>query len=482
MKFLFDGQAAIQVYLTSKDHPCDSFIEKYYSNQVFKGDIGEIYPCLDLENPKIYLGLGDLNEASYNQLRDSFAKLSHFANQHKIESLSLDLLNVDGLCSRRTVHAYVEGLRAGEYKFDRYLSEKHTTSLKEIYLKVPENKKMTVVEDAIDEANTLVDKVFVTRDLVNTPAMDMYPKIIAQTAKDLLEKDGVQVSILGKKEIEDLGMTAFLSVARGSAKEPQLLIMNYQGDPSSKKTIAYVGKGLAYDSGGYCIKTPGGMKTMQSDMGGSATVIGAISAIAKRKLKVNVVGVCALCENMISGDAYKTGDIIGSLRGLSIEVGNTDAEGRITLADALTYAVDTYHPEFVVDLATLTGACIVALGDLAAGAVTNCPDTMALVKRASEIADEQVWELPNLPGYQEYIKSDVADVYNTGKIKGAGTITAGLFLEKFVDQTPWVHLDIAGTAWLDRPVGALPKGATGSHVKTLYHLAKRFSKAKEDDE
>lgn len=478
MKFLLEGKGSVDVCLNSENKPGDTFIETYYKKEVFEGKKGQIYACLDANPAKIYLGLGDLSSVSYNQLRDSFAKLGNFANKHKIESLSLPLLNIEGICSRRTVHAYVEGLRACEYKFDKYLSKKHQVTLKEIYLELPEDKDASVVEDAIDEAITLVDQVFLTRDLVNTPAMDLYPKVLANYAKDLLEEDEVDVTIYSKEEIEEMGMTAFLSVARGSAKEPQLLVMNYHGDSTTDKTIAFVGKGLTYDSGGYCIKTPGGMKTMQSDMGGSATVIGAISAIAKRKLKVNVVGVCALCENMISGDSYKTGDIIGSLRGLSIEVGNTDAEGRITLADALTYAVDTFRPEFVVDLATLTGACIVALGDLAAGAVTNSQDTLDLVKRASEIADEQIWELPNLPGYQDYIKSDVADVYNTGKIKGAGTITAGLFLEKFVDETPWVHLDIAGTAWIDRPIGSLPKGATGSHVKTLYHLAKRFSKEK----
>lgn len=475
MNFSLNKPAGVDIYFNYLDTPCDDFIKNYYTKEVFQGKKGEIYSALDLDQPRVYLGLGSFEGMTYNRLRDALASLAHFLCQRKIDSINLKFEKFEGMCTRRTTLAYVEGLRSCEYKFDKYLQEKHTWSLKNVNINV-EDDKLDTLTSALQEGNTLVDSIFLTRDYVNTPAMDLYPSVYAESVKETLEKDGVTVHIYALEDIQKLGMKAFLSVAQGSDKEPKLLVMEYKGNPSSNKTIAYVGKGLTYDSGGYCIKSPKGMVTMQSDMGGSATVVGALSAIAREKLPINVVGVCALCENLISGSAYKTGDIIGSMKGLSIEVGNTDAEGRLTLADALYYAVKTYKPDFVIDLATLTGACIVALGDLAAGLVTNNDDLYEKVLRASTISDEQVWQLPNLEGYQEYIKSDVADVKNTNTIPGAGTITAGLFLEKFVEETPWVHLDIAGTAWLDRKIGALPKGGTGSHVKTLYQVAKLSSK------
>lgn len=268
-------------------------------------------------------------------------------------------------------------------------------------------------------------------------------------------------------------MHAFLSVARGSAKEPKFIVMSYEGNPQSKEKIALVGKGLTYDSGGYCLKTDSGMKTMHSDMAGSASVIGALKAIAKSKIKKNVVAIVAACENMISGDAYKTGDIIGSMSGKTIEVGNTDAEGRLTLADALWYASTVEKADKIVDVATLTGACVVALGHITTGAITNNESFMKDLKEASYISGENVWELPNFEEYKESYKADFADLSNMGK-DGAGTITAGLFLSEFVNDTPWIHLDIAGTSYSSSERGYLPKGATGVPVKTLYYLVKEF--------
>ncbi len=469
MRFTLNEGRGTKVLLRRKNE-CLSDAEKALQERgAFQGDKNDIYTLFTKEEPAILVGLGELKDLTLFDVTTACALAAKRACAEGFKELRIKLPKFDGFCTRRTVRAIVEGFSQVDYAFDRYKKREKAPSLEVVDIEVDESKKDTV-ESALEEAQILVDAIFHTRDLVNTPAIDMGPSEIAEAAKNRLTPLGVEVDILGREEIEKIGMKAFLAVAQGSAKEPKFLIMRYRGGEGAP--IALVGKGLAYDSGGYCIKPPKSMDTMQSDMAGSATVIGAMEAIARNHLEKHVVAVAALCENMISGEAYHTGDIIGSLSGKTIEVGNTDAEGRLTLADALTYVIREESPRLVIDLATLTGACIVGLGDLHAGAVTNNEDLMAQVKRASEISDEPIWELPNHPGYREYIRSDVADVYNTSRVFGGGAITAGLFLETFVEDTPWVHLDIAGTAWLDRTIGYLPKRGTGSHVKTLYNFVK----------
>lgn len=365
----------------------------------------------------------------------------------------------------------VEGLLQSEYSFEKYMSEKKIIpSIKDVSINLINLKEQEMLK-AVNEIKTIIEGVFLARDLVNEPAMTMTPAILANNAKNELENIGVKVEIYDKQKIQELGMKAFLAVSEGSSHEPKLIIMNYMGDPNSDKKIALVGKGLTFDSGGYCIKPPKGMDTMFTDMAGAASVIGAMKAIAKSRLNKNVIAIVAACENLISGGAYKPGDIIQSMSGKTIEVLNTDAEGRLTLADALWFAAKKLKANIIIDIATLTGACVVALGNINTGAITNNDDLMALVKSASTIAGEPVWEFPHNEEYREFIKGNFADLKNTGD-KGAGTITAGLFLEEFVDNTPWVHLDIAGTSYDTEPSGYLPKGATGVPVKTLYHLVK----------
>lgn len=247
--------------------------------------------------------------------------------------------------------------------------------------------------------------------------------------------------------------------------------MRWNGDKDSDRKIALVGKGVTYDSGGYSIKPGDSMVTMFNDMAGAAAVIGAMKAIGKSKLEKNVVALVAACENLISGEAYKPGDIIGSMAGKTIEIVSTDAEGRLTLADALYYAATVEKADKIIDVATLTGACVIALGNVNMGAITNNDDLMDEIKEASELAGEPVWQLPSNEEYKEQIKGTFSDLKNSGG-RGAGTITAGLFLGEFVNNTPWVHLDIAGKAYSSNENGYLPKGATGIPVKTLYNFVK----------
>lgn len=293
--------------------------------------------------------------------------------------------------------------------------------------------------------------------------------------KERFADKNVNVKVYDEEQIRELGLTAYLEVAKGSDNPPRFIVIEYLNGPQEQKPLVFVGKGITYDSGGYSIKPSDGMKTMNADMGGAGTVIGAIDAISSNELKVNVVALVAACENSISGRSYKPGDVIKARNGLTIEVDNTDAEGRITLADAVNYGVTEYDPEFIIDLATLTGACLVALAETYTGAITNDQETFEKVLAAAKVSNEKIWQLPNDDTIRKFNDSEVADVKNSGGRLG-GTITAGQFIENFIEEKPWVHLDIAGTAYLSKPQGLYEKGATGVHVRTLYNLAKKYSK------
>ncbi len=440
--------------------------------ELFKGNLSEVYSDVTPKGDNlILLGLGQVDKLSFNSIRRAFYKLGRELMKFKIESFGVTIPRFGDLCYGKTMRSVTEGLLQSEYGFEKYLTTKKIVpSVKEVYFDVLEDKKDKVLS-VIEETQVVLEGVFLARDLVNERSINMYPEVLAKAAKDNLYGLDVKVEVYGKAEIEELGMEAFLAVAEGSNKEPQFIVMTYNGDPESEEKLALVGKGLTYDSGGYSLKPAASMETMYTDMAGSAAVIGAMKSIAKSKLKRNVVAIVAACENLISGGAYKPGDIIGSMSGKTIEVLNTDAEGRLTLADALWYAATVVKADKIVDLATLTGACVVALGSVTSGAVTNSEGLMAEVKQASELAGEPIWELPNNEDYKEQYKSTFADLKNTAG-RGAGTITAGLFLGEFVNDVPWVHLDIAGTSYLDKGLGYLPKGATGVHVKTLYYLVK----------
>lgn len=362
-----------------------------------------------------------------------------------------------------------EGIKQSEYKFDDYKT-KEDEECKELSINFSVKQDLSL-ED-FNYRENIVEGVNFTRFLVNTPAIDMYPETLAKTASEKLSSVGVNVKVLNKDEIEKLGMKAFLAVAEGSDKEPKFIIMEYL-PVEGQKPIGLVGKGLTYDSGGYAIKPAKGMATMHGDMGGSATVIGSIYALAKNKVQRNVIGFVAACENMVSGRAYKNGDIIGSMKGTFIEVDNTDAEGRLTLADAIYYAATKTDAEPIVDLATLTGACVVALGERTTGIVTNEDSLYDEFEKSSKEVGEYVWKLPTFDVLRDLLKSKRADIINsTGPYGGA--MTAGLFLEHFVEDKKWAHLDIAGPAYTKSAYDYVPFGATGVPVKTLYHFVKNY--------
>lgn len=363
------------------------------------------------------------------------------------------------------LYAFIEGLNLGSYIFDKYINNKKTNEIEEIVI--------SGIDEDIEEAILVSDYQKFARDLVNEPSNVIYPETLAKQAKDECEKNGVEMDIYDEVEIENFQMEAFLSVARGSSNEPRLIVMRYMGNPQSDEILGLVGKGITYDTGGYSIKPTPSMLSMKSDMGGAASVIAAINAIAKLNLKSNVVGVCALCENSVSGSSYKPGDIIGSMKGTTIEVLNTDAEGRLTLADAVHFALSQEGATKIVDIATLTGAALVISSHVATPVVSNDDEFYKKLEKATQKTDEKMFRLPVYDEFRDFIKGKEADIKNTTS-EGAGCITAGLFVGEFVDDKPWLHLDIAGTSMSKNAKNYVSYGATGAPVRTLIELAKDF--------
>ncbi|MDA1058202.1 MAG: leucyl aminopeptidase [Proteobacteria bacterium] len=357
------------------------------------------------------------------------------------------------------------GAVLGSYTFDHYrttLKAEQKPSLKTVNVMVA---NQAAARKAYAPLAKVAEGVFFTRDLVTQPANIIYPKTLAQEARKL-SKLGVKVEVLGRARMEQLGMGALLGVAQGSVREPQMVVMRYDGGKRGQAPLAFVGKGVTFDTGGISIKPAQGMEDMKWDMGGSAVVIGLMRALAGRKAKCNVIGVVGLVENMPDGNAQRPGDVVTSMSGQTIEVINTDAEGRLVLADALWYTQKRFKPKLMIDLATLTGAIIVALGNDQAGMFASDDKLAERLHAAGQGVGELLWRLPMSTDYDKLINSDIADMKNVGE-RGAGSITAAQFLQRFTNNVPWAHLDIAGVTWSKKPKPTVPKGGTGFGVRLL---------------
>ncbi|MFV0444244.1 MAG: leucyl aminopeptidase [Planctomycetaceae bacterium] len=327
---------------------------------------------------------------------------------------------------------------------------------------------------SVEQGLLLGESINLTRELVNRHPGEVFPESFADRAALVAREAGLSCDILDESRLKQERMGALLGVARGSSRPPRMVVLEYRGGAAQDQPLALVGKGVTFDSGGLSLKPSDSMKSMKADMAGAATVLGAMSAIARLKLPVNVLGLMGLVENMPGGAAYKLGEVLTARNGVTIEIHNTDAEGRLVLADVLSYAVDRGVAR-IVDLATLTGACVVALGEEVTGAFTNNQPWCNAVLQSAALAGEEIWQLPMFDSYSDQLKSDVADCKNVGTRWG-GAITAAKFLEKFVAGTPWVHLDIAGPAFADSSKPHLDGGGTGTMVRTLVELASRSSK------
>ena len=430
----------------------------------------------------LILGLGKSHEFNMDKLRGAYAK----AAQH-IRSLGLKGFAVStdmGLPERDVQYvteAIVEGVLLGLYQFTPFktVDRDKIKDVEEFTIVEEKEKILTAIRSAAGTARTIADAVCYARDLVSTPGNELTPTDLSNKAREIaMKRRRIKVKVLDVGDMKELGMNALLGVSRGSHEPAKFIILKYSGGSKTDPPLALVGKGLTFDSGGISIKPSEKMDEMKSDMAGGAAVMGTIRAAADLGLPVNLVGLIPATENLPGGGAYKPGDILKSLSGKTIEVINTDAEGRIILADALTYA-GRFKPAAIIDLATLTGACIVALGEHVIGMMGNDDKMKERIRQAGEKTGERVWELPLWEEYQELIKSDVADYKNAGG-RPAGTITAAVFLSKFVDKYPWVHLDIAGPAWQSKESPYIPKGASGVGVRLLIELLRRWTNIKGD--
>ncbi|GAB4167815.1 MAG: leucyl aminopeptidase [Thalassobaculales bacterium] len=368
------------------------------------------------------------------------------------------------LAERAAALGFGAMLRA--YRFDKYRTREKAEdkpSLKKLTVQVAEpaaaKKRFEVLEG-------LAESVFLTRDVVSEPPNVIHPESLAEVCKGLTEV-GLEVEVLGEKEMKKLGMGALLGVGQGSARESKMVVMQWKGlKGSDKPPVAFLGKGVCFDTGGISIKPAQGMEDMKWDMGGAGTVIGLMRALAARKAKVNAVGIVGLVENMPDGNAQRPSDVVTTMSGQTIEVINTDAEGRLVLADCLWYCQDRFKPRFMIDLATLTGAIVVALGSVYAGFYSTDDAIAGQLIAAGKAVREPVWRMPLDEAYDEQIKSDIADMKNTGGRWG-GSITAAMLLKRFTNDVPWVHIDIAGMAWYDKDKPTVPKGASAFGVRLL---------------
>ena len=431
-----------------------------------------LYPGKALAAERLLLvGLGkDGRKAERNGLRHALGGVTSQLLGRRISRFSIDTAS---LALRRLQEAELgqilaEGVELGAYRFDAYRTEKSEDlppALEQVQLVAAASSAARELDKGVVAARAICRGVCLARDLVNQPGNVKSPEYLARRARELAAEVGLQCSVLERAELEALGMGALLGVAQGSVREPRLIVLEYRGGRDDARPVALVGKGVVFDAGGISLKPAEKMDEMKMDMAGGAAVLGTLYAAALLKLPVNLVGVVPAVENLPSGSAIRPGDILTSLSGRTIEVLNTDAEGRLILADALTY-VKRYEPRVVIDLATLTGACIVALGHHASAVLGNHDGLVRQLLKAGETCGERLWQLPLWSDYGAQLKSEVADVKNVGG-RPAGTITAAAFLQKFAEDFTWAHLDIAGTAWEEKGRPSIPRGGTGVGVRLL---------------
>ena len=431
----------------------------------------------------LIVGLGkakDVNEQSLCKLGGRiYASLA--ASGSKAATILVDPLEGSTLNPARIAAAIAEGAQLRSYRFGKYHTKSENDSKPTLTTLTLRCRGAAKAKAEFRARDKIVQGVFMTRDLVTEPPNVIYPDSLAKRCKELT-KLGVKVEVLGEPQMRRLGMGALLGVGQGSIRESRLVVMRWNGKRGAKakkdKPVCFVGKGITFDTGGISLKPSGGMEEMKYDMGGSGVVIGLMKALAGRKAKVNAVGVIALAENMPGSNAQRPSDVVTSMSGQTIEVLNTDAEGRLVLADALHYANTRFKPQFIVDLATLTGAIIVALGSEYAGLFSNNDKLSERLSDAGEEVGELVWRLPQGEVFDKMLKSDIADMKNISGGRGAGSITAAQFLGRFVGKTPWAHLDIAGVTWTksDKPLS--PKGATAFGVRLLNRLVADYYEAK----
>ncbi len=425
----------------------------------------------------VVAGLGKKPELSQDKVRGAVAETCRLLRQKGIDSIATIAqgAGIAGISLEAAARAVTEGALLGVYSFRKHITkEAEYGEIKQLTIVDADEANLPVLAQGCNKGRVLAEATNLARDMVNEPANHMTPSHMAEMAARLAESYGLELSILEREQMQELGMGALLGVAQGSRQPPKFIVLHYKGGDSTETNVALIGKGITFDSGGISIKPSEGMGEMKGDMAGGAAVMAAISAIAQLKPKINVTTIVPATENLPGDSALKPGDILTVMNGKTIEIVSTDAEGRLILADALSYA-NKLGAKLMIDVATLTGACRVALGDVCSGAFGNNQELVDKVIASGAEAGELIWQMPMYEQYKEQNKSDVADIKNVGG-KWAGAITAAQFLAEFAGDTPWVHLDIAGTSLSEKERSYLVKGATGVPVRTLVNLILSLAK------
>jgi leucyl aminopeptidase len=427
----------------------------------------------------LLIGLGQRGKISFDRLCEAAAVAAQHARDVGISQFTLELPTPEGMGLASAAQAVAEGALLGLYRFQQYQTGLGESDRHEIeQLTIVSNLRDETIERGAALGEVIARGAALARDLANTPGNDLPPARLAEAAEAAGQRTGVAVTVLGPDELAAQGFGGILGVGQGSAQAPRFIIMEHGENKPGLPTVCLVGKGITFDTGGISIKPAEKMDEMKMDMGGAAAVIGAMQVVGELKLPIHVVGLISAAENMVSGKAYRPGDILKTLSGKTIEVLNTDAEGRIVLADALFYA-QRYQPDAIIDLATLTGAIMVALGPHATGIMSNNDALAERIVQAGEATGERAWRMPLWDPYMDMVRSEIADIKNTAGRYG-GAITAAAFLSNFVGEYPWVHMDIAGTAWTDaKPRAYTPKGATGVGVRLLTQALRAWAEPRQ---
>lgn len=471
---LFEGTKRLSGELAELDKILGGAVSQSIKHERLGGKSGEMEVFHSLGDMQAGLvavfGMGKKEDMTAGRLRGNVAAVCRRLRRDRAATIAIKLPDSDKLAAEETAQTAAEGAWLGLYTFRRHITKKpEYGEVKEITL-VVDRANTAAAKKGAETGRIMAEAANLARDMVNEPSNHMTPADIAAIARDIATRYKLDISVLEREEMAALGMGGVLGVSQGSCQAPKFVTLSYKGRSAGAVDLALVGKGVTFDSGGISIKPSENMGDMKGDMAGAASVIAAMSAVAQLKPKINVTAVVAAVENMPSGCAYKPGDVVKTMCGKTIEVITTDAEGRITLADALCYANDKIKARNIIDVATLTGACVVALGHVCSGVFSNTQELADRVLDAARQSGELAWQMPMFDEYKEQNKSDVADIKNTGGRPG-GAITAAQFLAEFAGDTPWVHIDIAGVELAEKEHGYIVKGATGIPVRTLVTLA-----------
>jgi leucyl aminopeptidase len=441
---------------------------KKISPKEFRGELNEMLfvPAPVDMKPEmlLFIGVGKKEDVSPEKERQAGGKAGVYLRDMGMKKIALSTLSFPSL--KMSSADFVEGLLLGTYAFKRYVKQNKKKEIDSLIVLAKDSKAL---KDDLRWSEAVASSVNSTRDLINTPANDMTPGHLAQAALSLRGKN-LSVKVIEKKDAWKLGMGCYLSVTSGSDKPPKFIVLKYRG--SKGTPVLLIGKSITFDSGGLSLKPADGMEKMKYDMAGGAAVLGVFKAVSELKLPVSLVGILPATENVVGGSATRPGDVVKAIDGKTVEIISTDAEGRMTLADAIGYA-RRLKPRVIIDIATLTGACSIALGNGAIAMMGNDKKWVEKIGRSGNNTYERVWEMPLFDEYKEYLKSDIADLKNTGG-KSGSLVSSACFLREFAGDTPWVHLDIAGTAWAEKEKPYIPKGASGIGVRLLMNLIKEL--------